>query len=275
MAGILWIASYPKSGNTWVRIFLANLIVNQPEPMPFERIASICSGEAHESWFKPFTDRPVSEFSRAEIAKLRWRAQMRAARIMKHIVPLKTHNYLGEDCGHPLIAMEGTRAAIYILRDPRDVALSATDHFGVPVDETIEIMNKEGAIGYATAGHTVYEALSSWSIHVRSWTQMRHGKLHVVRYEDLLADPYGEFGKMARKLGITSEEARIRRAVGHASFKTLQAMERDKGFLERSISSEKFFRSGKSGGWKDELTPEQANRIERHHGEQMKRFGYL
>jgi len=194
---------------------------------------------------------------------------------MKNIVPLKTHNYLGDDCGHPLIAMEATRGSIYILRDPRDVALSLTDHFGVPVDETIQIMNKEGAIGYAKAGETVYEALSSWSIHVKSWTQRRHGKLHVVRYEDILADPFGELGKIARKLGITTEEARIRRAVEHASFKILQQMERETGFIERSEFSEKFFRSGRSGGWKDELTPEQAERIERDHREQMKRFGYL
>ena len=275
MAGILWIASYPKSGNTWVRIFLANLILNEPEPVPFARIGSVCPGEAHEIWFRPFTDRPVSELSRAEIAKLRCHVQMCAARTMKHIIPLKTHNYLGEDCGHPLISMEATRAVIYILRDPRDVALSVADQFGVSVAETIEIMNKEGTTGLATPGHSVHEVLSSWSIHVKSWTQMRQGKLHVVRYEDLLADPYGELGKIARKLGITTEEARIRRAVGHASFKTLQEMERDKGFAERSEFSETFFRSGRSGVWKDELTPELAKRIERDHREQMKRFGYL
>ncbi|MCH8189216.1 MAG: sulfotransferase domain-containing protein [Proteobacteria bacterium] len=275
MAGILWIASYPKSGNTWVRIFLANLILNEPEPVPFARIGSVCPGEAHEIWFRPFTDRPVSELSRAEIAKLRCHVQMCAARTMKHIIPLKTHNYLGEDYGHPLISMEATRAVVYILRDPRDVALSVADQFGVSVAETIEIMNKEGATGRATPGHSVHEVLSSWSIHVESWTQMQFGKLHVVRYEDLLADPYGELGKIARKLGITTEEARIRRAVGHASFKTLQEMERDKGFAERSEFSETFFRSGRSGAWKDELTPELAKRIERDHREQMKRFGYL
>ncbi len=274
MAGILWLASYPKSGNTCVRIFLANLILNEPEPVSFERLASVCPGEAQEVWFRPFTDRPVSELSRDEIAKLRCRAQTRAAGLTKNIIPFKTHNYLGEDCGQPLIAMEATRAAIYILRDPRDVALSSTAHFGVPLGETIDIMSRDGALGRPAPG-MVYEALSSWSIHVKSWTQRRHGKLHVVRYEDLLDDPYGEFGKIARKLGITTEEARIRRAVGHASFKTLRQMERETGFNERSESSEKFFRSGRSGGWKEKLTSEQAKRIERDHGEQMKRFGYL
>jgi len=275
MAGILWLASYPKSGNTWVRIFIANLILNEPEPVPFARIGSVCAGEAHEIWFRPFTDRPVSELSRAEIAKLRSRVQICAARAMKHITPMKTHNYRGEDCGYPLISVEATRAVIYILRDPRDVALSAADHYGVPVAETIKTMNKESTIGNATPGHVVHEVHSSWSIHVKSWTEHRQGKLHVVRYEDLLADPYGEFGKIARKLGITTEEARIRRAVGHASFDTLQGMERDRGFDERSEYSEKFFRSGRSGGWKEALTPGQAKRIERDHGEQMKRFGYL
>ncbi len=275
MAGILWLSSYPKSGNTWVRIFLANLILDEPDPVPFARIGSVCPGEAHELWFKPFTDRPVSELSRAEIAKLRCRAQMSAAKTMKYIIPLKTHNYLGDDCGHPLISLEATSAAIYILRDPRDVALSVADQFGVSVAETIEIMNQKGATGRATPGHMVHDVLSSWSIHVESWTHMRHGKLHVVRYEDILADPYGELGKIARKLGITTEEARIRRAVGHASFKTLQEMERETGFGERSEFSEKFFRSGRSGGWKEKLTSEQAQRIERDHGEQMKRFDYL
>jgi len=275
MAGILWIASYPKSGNTWVRIFLANLILNEAAPVPFERIGSVCPGEAHEVWFKPFTERPVSELSRAEVAKLRSQAQMRAAGLMKHVLPLKTHNYLGEDCGHPLLAMAATRGSIYILRDPRDVVLSSADHFGVSVDETIENMNKEGAIGHAIPGRSVYEALSTWSIHVKSWTQRQHDRLIVIRYEDLLADPYGEFGKIARKLGIATEEARIRRAVEHASFKTLQQMERETGFIERSDASEKFFRSGRSGGWKDELSSAQAKRIERDHREQMTRFGYL
>ncbi len=275
MAGILWLASYPKSGNTWLRIFLANLILNETEAVSFERVSDICPSEANEVWFQTFADRPVSELSEQEIAALRTRAQVRAAVINKHVLPLKTHSYLGEDHGHPLISMDSTAAAIYILRDPRDIALSAGDHFGLPLDETIDMMNKPGARGIPIPGVTVYEVQSTWSIHVKSWTQRRHGKLHVVRYEDLLADSLGEFGKISRKLGITTEEARIRRAVEHASFEKLQEMERDQGFTERSIYSEKFFRSGRAGAWKDKLTPEQAKRIERDHREQMERFGYL
>ncbi len=274
MGGILWVASYPKSGNTWVRAFLANLILDRRDPLPLDEIGSICPGEANVVWFRPLTDRPVDELSKEEIAALRPQAQMRAVRLNQHIVLMKTHNFLGEDFSHPLISMDATAAAIYIVRDPRDIALSATDHFGVSVDETIELMNRVEAHGIPAPG-MVYEVQSSWSIHVKSWTQRSHGKLHVVRYEDLLADPSREFRTIAKKLGITRDKARIRRAVTRASFKKLQASERDQGFAERSMYSEKFFRSGKAGAWKDKLTPAQAKRIERDHGEQMARFGYL
>ncbi len=274
MAGILWLASYPKSGNTWVRAFLANLILDRRDPIPLNEIGSVCPSEANTVWFKPLTDRPVDELSKEEIAALRPQAQNRAVRINQHIVLMKTHNFLGEEYNHPLISMDTTAAAVYIVRDPRDVALSATDHFGVSVDETIELMNKVGAHGIPAPG-MVYEVQSSWSIHVKSWTQRPHGKLHVVRYEDLLAKPSREFRAIARKLGITRDKARIRRAVENVSFKKLQSIERAQGFAERSMHSEKFFRSGRSGAWRDKLTPEQAKRIERDHREQMERFGYI
>ena len=274
MAGIVWLASYPKSGNTWVRAFLANLILDRRDPLPLDEIGSICPGEANVVWFRPLTDRPVDELSKEEIAALRPRAQMRAVKINQHNVLMKTHNCIGEHFSHPMISVDATAAAIYIVRDPRDVALSATDHFGLSVDETIEFMNRAEAHGNPAPG-MVYEVLSSWSIHVKSWTQRPLGNLHVVRYEDLLADPSREFRTIAKKLGITRDKARIRRAVKRASFKKLQAIERDLGFAERSEFSEKFFRSGKAGAWKDKLTPAQAKRIERDHGEQMERFGYL
>ena len=274
MGGILWVASYPKSGNTWVRAFLANLILDRRDPLPLNEIGSICPGEANVVWFRPLTDRPVDELSKEEIAALRPRAQMRAVKINQHNVLMKTHNCIGEHFSHPMISVDATAAAIYIVRDPRDVALSATDHFGVSVDETIEFMNRVNAHGNPAPGR-VYEVLSSWSAHVKSWTRRPLGNLHVVRYEDLLADPSREFRTIARKLGITRDKARIRRAVKHVAFKKLQAIERDLGFEERSEFSEKFIRSGKAGAWKDKLTPAQAKRIERDHGEQMARFGYL
>lgn len=275
MSGILWLASYPKSGNTWMRVFLANLILNEPEPLELKRINEVCSSEPNEVWFKPLTKTPVKELSEKKVAALRCRAQERAAKLNKNIIPMKTHSLLGKDHGYPTISVKATIGVIYILRDPRDVAISAADHYGLTIDQTIEMMNDKQARGRGMPGNTVYERMGSWSDHVRSWTRWKHGRLQVLRYEDLLADPLGQFGGVARKLGITQEEARIRRAVEFSSFESLQAQEAKTGFIEKSENSRRFFRSGRAGGWRDILSADQAAAIERDHAIQMRRFGYL
>jgi hypothetical protein len=203
------------------------------------------------------------------------KAQERAVSLNKNVVPMKTHSYLGEDCGHPIISMKATYGAIYVIRDPRDVAISAADHFGKPLEAMIAMMADSLATCAAMPGTIVHELQSSWSNHVESWTKWNHPGIFTVRYEDLLADPLDQFGRVARHFGISSNTARIRKAVEFSSFKQLQKMEAEQGFVERSIHSEKFFRAGRSGGWQDKLTPDQVKRIESDHAEQMKRFGYL
>lgn len=275
MPGILWLASYPKSGNTWMRVFLANLILDEPEPLALQRINEVCSSEPNEVWFRPLVNKPVSTLSQKRIASLRTRAQERAVSINKNIMPMKTHSLCGKEHGYPIISPKATVGVIYIVRDPRDVAISAADHYGLTIDQTIEMMADHEARGRGKPGNTVHELMGSWSDHVRSWTRWKHSPLMVLRYEDMLADSLGQFGMVARKLGITQDEARIRKAVEFASFKQLQAQEAATGFIEKSEHSQRFFRSGRAGNWREKLTSAQVAAIERIHGEQMRRFGYL
>lgn len=275
MPGILWLASYPKSGNTWMRAFLANLILNAEEPLPLKRIGEICPSEPAEMWFQPFAETKIADLSAPEIAALRRKAQERVVKLNKNVVPMKTHSYLGEDHGHPIFSMEATYGAVYIIRDPRDVAISGADHFGISLEEMVEKLTDPLAVCAAMPGAIVHEMQSSWSNHVESWTKWNHPGIFVVRYEDLLADPLDQFGRVARHFGITGDKERIARAVEHASFKQLQKMEAEQGFVERSMNSRRFFRSGRSGGWREQLTADQIARIENDHGVQMKRFGYL
>ncbi|WP_026261148.1 sulfotransferase domain-containing protein [Kiloniella laminariae] len=271
MPGILWLASYPKSGNTWMRTFLANLIADSKEPLPVNKVSEICSGEANPMWYGPAFKKPLDQVSKQEIADVRVEIQIELSRRSKNVLILKTHNCLGEYLGKPLIAMNATGAAIYIVRDPRDVAISAADHFGVSIDESIEILAKETS----KSDRAIYEVYNSWSNHVKSWTQIPHKTLMVYRYEDLLEKPEETFGAISRKLGITKDEARIQRAITHSSFKVLQKIEEEEGFTEKSRNSERFFRAGKSGQWQSVLTDKQVKQIEKDHGAQMKKFGYL
>ncbi|MGD1880387.1 MAG: sulfotransferase domain-containing protein [Kiloniellaceae bacterium] len=275
MPGILWLASYPKSGNTWMRVFLANLILDEPEPLALKRINEVCSSEPNEIWFKPLVDKAVSTLSDKKIAALRCKAQERAASLNKNVIPMKTHSLFGKDFGYPTISPKASIGAIYIVRDPRDVVISAADHYGLSIDQAIEMMADRKARGRGTPGVTVHELMGSWSDHVKSWALWKHTPLLVLRYEDMLADSLGQLGGVARKLGITQDEARIRRAVEFSSFKTLQAQEAQTGFVEKSVNSQRCFRSGRSGGGRDKLTPAQAAAIEQGHAAQMRRFGYL
>lgn len=275
MPGILWLASYPKSGNTWLRVFLANLILDEPEPLALKRINEVCSSEPNEVWFKPLAKKPVSELSEKKIAELRTRAQEHAVGLNKNIMPMKTHSLCGKDHGYPIISVKATIGVIYIVRDPRDVAISAADHYGLTIDQAIEMMADHRARGRGTPGNTVHELMGSWSDHVRSWTSWKPTPKMLLRYEDMLADSLGQLGAVARKLGITQDAERIRRAVEFSSFKALQVQEAESGFIEKSLHSRRFFRAGRAGGWRDTLSPAQAAAIESIHGEQMRRFGYL
>ncbi|WP_420345859.1 sulfotransferase domain-containing protein [Pelagibius sp.] len=275
MPGILWLASYPKSGNTWMRAFLSNLILDPPEPLPLSRLGEICPSEPAERWFQPFCKGAVSELGAAQVAALRARAQDRAVSLNKNVIPMKTHSYLGEDHGHPIFSMKATFGAIYIIRDPRDVVLSAADHFGKTMDEMIEKLSDPGAMAAAMAGTIVHEMQSSWSNHVESWTRWSYPGIYTLRYEDMVADPVDQFSRVARRFGISNDRRRIEKAIEFSSFDQLRKQEDREGFSERSVHSEKFFRSGRSGGWQDALTAKQVERIERDHAVQMRRFNYL
>ncbi len=186
---------------------------------------------------------------------------------------VKTHNAFVREEGVPLITPEVTAAAIYLVRDPRDVALSYSRHLGRPLDEVIGFMANEGAMAGGTDAH-VYERLGSWSGHVGSWTAVPNSRLLVLRYEDLHATPADSFGRVVRFLGGDPPADRLARAIEFSRFTTLQGQEQEKGFQERPAQSEAFFRAGRTGQWQAALTEAQAARIARDHAAQMARFGY-
>ena len=271
MNGIIWIASYPKSGNTWMRAFLANLIVGGPEPLPLSRITGFVIGEALAGWYRGAGVDPADN---PAVARVRSFVQERLAKASERPIFLKTHNYLGEAHGHPLVNMASTQGAIYIVRNPLDVALSAQHHFDKSVDETIDLMARDDNITVAS-DHLVFEKLTDWSTHVKSWTQFENPQLAVLRYEDLLDSPEDTFGRVAQFLGLPVGQQQLRIAIENASFDALKKQEDADGFSEKPEHADKFFRVGRSGQWRDVLTDKQVGRIIERHYEQMKRFGYL
>ena len=274
MGAIVWLASYPKSGNTWARAFLHNLLRDPDAPVPLNRLADFTIGTADARWYEKYCDKPITEVTAEEFAAIRVQVQHDYTQAFPDTVFVKTHNYLGEEADVPLITMEYTAGAVYIVRDPRDVCISAAHHFGLTIDKAIQML---GTLGTRTSGDeaNVPEVLSSWSKHVESWTRNPSAGLHVMRYEDMSTDPLKTFGDLARFLGLNPPRERMRKAIKFAEFKTLRRLEEKYGFRERSQNADRFFRKGRAGTWKHTLSAEQAARIESEHGEQMRRFGYL
>jgi len=187
---------------------------------------------------------------------------------------VKTHQALVVDRGHITINFAVTSGAIYIVRNPLDVAISYAHHLGQSIDFAIDFMNLKNAEALGNAKH-VYEVYGSWSQHVLSWTRKPHPAIYVMRYEDMLAEPQKTFGALARHLLFTPTDEQLADAIDRSSFERLREQEEKEGFRERSEKAERFFRDGRAGQWKEVLTSAQIQRIVEAHKEQMERFGYL
>jgi Sulfotransferase domain len=274
MGKIIWLASYPKSGNTWLRAFLHNLLRDPPEGYDLNRMNDFTIGDTAVAWYVPLVGRPPGDWTFEEVGRVRRKAHEAMTRAFPDNVFVKTHSALMADASGPLITLELTEGAIYVVRNPLDVAISYSHHLGQPIDRIITILNSSRA-GNPNTTKNVYQVMGSWSEHVNSWTARPHPALHVVRYEDMLNHPEKAFGGVASFLGLKPPRERLVRAIERCRFEELRQREEQQGFKERSDFAERFFRAGRSGQWREVLTAEQVQRIVDKHRPTMERFGYF
>ena len=273
--GIFWIASYPKSGNTWMRIFLTNYWRNARHPADINQLDRTPISSARPL-FDEYAGIEASDLTYDEVQLARPQVYRLHGRHGLHY--MKAHDaYITLPDGNPLFPVDVTRGALYMIRNPLDVAVSYAAHDGVSLDRIIERMATPDAI---LANHPrdlpdqLPQQILSWSGHVESWLQAPVPVL-VVRYEDLSRDPATYFGQVVRFVGEPFDPLRLRRAIAFSSFSEVRKQEDASGFRERTAPSQRFFRQGKSGNWRDHLTPEQAQQIISDHRAMMQRFGYL
>ena len=276
-SGLVWLASYPKSGNTWTRTFLHNLvkaIAGEDDAQDINAINRFSTGELFLTHYKDVLGFEPTEAHRKEIAAARHPVQQRIADEHDGVVFIKTHHALVMDRGHSTINFAVTSGAIYIVRNPLDVAISLSYHINKSIDDAIVAMATRDAETPVNEKQ-VNEIWGSWSQHVESWTRKPHRAIYVMRYEDMLNEPEKTFGGLARHLLLDATPAQLADAIDKSSFEKLQAQEEKEGFRERPEHAERFFREGRAGQWKEILTPTQIDQIAQDHHEQMARFGYL
>jgi len=275
---MVWLASYPKSGNTWFRIFLSNLFSDSLDPININDLTKTPIS-SDRNLIDTYLGMHSSELTHEEIDNLRPEVFNKISEEISELSYHKTHDaWTLNSKGRPIFPAEITRGVMYIIRNPLDLAISYAYHNGETIDQTISLLNNNDARIASKKNKLntqTQQILTSWSDHVISWIDQSKLPVHIIRYEDMLDDPLRTFGAALEFLQLGYTESDIIRAIKNSSFNILKEMETDDDFKERSIKSESFFRKGKSGEWKARLSEPQIHKIVSHHKETMQRFGYL
>ena len=278
--GIVWVASYPKSGNTWVRFLLANFLSRSREPVPINALNDVLAGTiaSSRSCFEHLVGLESSDLAAAEVGSLLPAVyQLQAKRAAPFGVRLfkKVHDACCDtSAGRPMFPVDATAGAIYLVRNPLDIAVSWTFYTGQKdFGSAVWRLTRNTVLGRGR--RQFLQRLLDWSSHVESWTGAPFPVL-VVRYEDLLADAAGQLTAMVRFLGMEADadEERIRQAVSFSEFERLREDEAKNGYADCARSCKEFFRSGKAGQWRQHLTSKQVADVVRAHGRVMKEWGY-
>lgn len=278
MPSLVWLASYPKSGNTWLRLLLSSLMAGE------DSAADINDIRLNASY--PVLQARADELSLIDSGLLSAAEADRLRPLLVDAIsgpePLfaKVHDaYRHLPDGTPLLGRGENRAAVYILRDPRDVAVSLSHHMDISLDEAVRWLCSDRTLAERSPkrpGSQLPQRLLDWSSHVRSWTGQSDLATCVVRFEDLLADTVGTFGRVISFLGLPASHAALARAVRACDFNELRRQEAERGFAEKVASaSSPFFREGRAGGWANVLAPSQAHAIQSFHEEVMSAYGYV
>ena len=270
---IAWLASYPKSGNTWLRIFLANYLANRHSALPINDAYRFVVGDSDVRHYTAVAGRPVDTDDMCQTVQLRARVMAAIAASGSDVNLVKTHNRRAEGWGVQLIPPQFTRSAIYVMRNPLDVVLSYARHYGETHEQAAESLCRSDNGINPDAAH-VAQFLGSWQDHVESWTSFAPYPTLILKYEDMLDDPERTFGKVIRHFGMEPDLERLGRAIRHSSFKELKNQESRSGFSERSPQDPAFFAKGRSGQWKDDLAPELVRKIRQANKRAMKKYGY-
>ena len=276
---IIWIASYPKSGNTLLRSLIYSLFFSNDGFLDLSKLSVIPNYNQIR-----FFEGLISKDERFDIKKIseNWNASQSRINSSNKLKLLKTHNSNCKINGNPFTTEKNTAGVILVVRDPRDVVLSASNHFSLSKKKVCEILLDKNAklLPRENLEHEIVTILGSWVDNFKYWYNYKNCLL--IRYEDMINNKSKvileliNYFKMFIKTDISEEK--INNTIKSTSFSNMQKQEVT-GFFKESVTVDKkkiqFFNKGKSKNWVGNLDKKIQNKLEKAFYNEMKFLGYL
>ena len=277
---IIWIASYPKSGNTYLRSFLASYYYSKDGNFEFDQLLKI-----HQ--FPNFKFSNLTSETREEASK-NWMFNQNAFFEKDKLNLVKTHNCLYPYKGNNFTSRNETLGAIYIVRDPRNLITSIKHHYSMDYKKAIEFMLDDNSSLLEKSHDSDYSNftyLNSWSKHYRSWEKSSEFKTLFIKYEDLEKNKIEIFKKIIFFINEISEinkgidEKKLFNSIKTTNFTNLKNKELNEGF-EESVYSNKsgkkinFFNLGFNNRWQKILPTDIKNQTNEIFKENLNELGY-
>lgn len=274
MTGFYWLASYPKSGSTWLALALGSLY-RGGGPVEFTGEAIGFPQAASRDAFDSTLGLESSNLTAEEDELLRPRVYEMLAKQAADPLIRRVHSaFVNNKAGEPLFPPRFTLGVVYLVRDPRDIAVSYAHYIDNTIDAALRVMRDPDAAIAAKPGSIsplLSQRLLTWSDHIRSW-RSANLPLLLIRYEDMLKQPEHTLGSVASFLNWNVEPAVVAAAVEATRFHRLRSEEEEHGY--EFGASRPFFRSGRSGSWREALSEDQVRQIELDHRPMMLELGY-
>ena len=275
---IVWLASYPKSGNTWVRMFLDAYFLGEIDINDM-----VCSVSDDTVFRHQIGDGSDPRQYPVDIQQMiRPMALVRLVRAWdeNHFadMPLfvKTHNCNMLTNGFEQIPEAVTKKVIHIVRDPRDVLPSFAKHMGTDHDKALEYMQDKFRVLFGERALKMADFISDWGRHTKSFLNNDIHDVKTFKYEDMRKDPIKNFMEILKHAGVEPDEGKVIEALKLVDISKAQKAEKTEGFKEASPKNEDgFFSGGGKVGWKDKISIKHARQIEKAFSPIMKRLGYV
>tara|TARA_X000000368_G_scaffold379438_1_gene334525 strand:+ start:125 stop:970 length:846 start_codon:yes stop_codon:yes gene_type:complete len=279
---IIWLASYPKSGNTWLRSIISALLYSADGVFNFELLKKV-QQFPDKKFFKDL----IEDFSNFSEIKKNWIVAQDRINLNNETKLLKTHHgkYTVEKSN--FTDNKNTLATIYIVRDPRTLVKSISNHFTLSLNDASKFLFASSVIGNSKSFEErkdgILTLLGKWNDHYRSWTR-NNNNLLIIKYEDLVVNPETELIKLIKflkkYLNLKTSEKKNKMILETTSFSNLQNMEKQ-GLFKESVINKKtdskvnFFHLGPKNKWQDILDKKIVSEIEKNFYSEMKELGYL